>query len=265
MDTDEKVLARVVDATREAGARLLELWSPDSRITSTHDIGTAGRPIEAASSGVLRDALEAARPSTPWVDDDHEGVPLAPGEWWAVDTVEGAVNHVHGLPAWCVTVTLIRDNVPVLAAVHQPLGDQTYTALRGAGAEVNGQPLTVSAKTDLGVAVVLGGQVEPGAGGPEGRRRVARSVEAMLEKALLVRLDVPSTFPMLHVATGRMDAFWQYDAELTGIAAGALLITEAGGVVTDLRGEPWRPGFLDVLAAAPGVHAEALAVLTTKA
>ena len=87
------------------------------------------------------------------------------------------------------------------------------------------------------------------------------AVAALLDEVLLIRSTVPSTFPQLDVAAGHVDAYWQDECDLIGVAAGVLLITEAGGVVTDLRGEPWRPGHTDILAAAPGVHQQLLALL----
>ena len=78
---------------------------------------------------------------------------------------------------------------------------------------------------------------------------------------LFIRSTVPSTFPQLDLAGGHVDAYWQYECDVIGVAAGVLLITEAGGVVTDLHGESWRPGRADILAAAPGVHEELLALL----
>lgn len=83
------------------------------------------------------------------------------------DRVEGAVNLVHGLPEWAVTLTLIRDNVPVLTVVHQPIGDRTWTASRGGGAYLDGVRLRVSGKTDLDAAIVTASQ----AGGATTRRR----------------------------------------------------------------------------------------------
>ena len=76
----------------------------------------------------------------------------------------------------------------------------------------------------------------------------------MLGQALLVRTSVPSTFPMLLVAAGQSDVFWQYEPVLPGIAAGVLLITEAGGIVSRIDGSPWSPGSPDILAAAPALH-----------
>ena len=261
--TDAELLPLVVDAARRAGERLLERYSPDSRVTGRAAMGAAGDDLENTSEATLRELLSAVRPRARWLTGEIEADGLPDGEWWCVDGLEGGVNHVHGLPAWGVTATLLRDREPVLTVVHLPLADETCTAVRGGGAAVNGRPLRVSAKTDLALAGASGGQVGRGGDGPEGRRRLGESVTALLERVLLVRLDVPTTFPLLHVATGRMDVFWQYGSQLPGVAAGALLVEEAGGVVTNLDGKPWRPGDAGMLAAAPGVHAAALSALST--
>jgi myo-inositol-1(or 4)-monophosphatase len=179
------------------------------------------------------------------------------------DGAEGGVNFVHGLPEWAVSTILIRDNEPVLAVVYQPVPDLTWTAVRGGGAQRNGQPLHTSAKTSLDAAIATMSQA---GGGPDQNRRTAASIEAMLGRALLVRNTIPTTFPLLAIAAGHYDVFWQYQPDLPGVAAGSLLVTEAGGIASDLRGQPWRPGAPDVLISAPGLYdAAALDVLAPEA
>lgn len=258
---DVALLAKAEEAARAAGVRLLTAFTPDARPADRDDIYAAAKAVEQTSMPGLRAALAAARPGAGWVDDELETRALPPGEWWAVDPVEGGVNHVHGMPEWSVTVTLLRDSEAVLTVVHQPVGDLTYTAVRGAGARLNGRLLHVSAKTDLRVAIATTGQALAGQDGTY--RRIGDSVTAMLDRALLVRATVPCTFPLLAVAAGHYDLFWQYEPELSGIAAGMLLAEEAGAVVSDVAGRPWRPGGGDVLIAAPGVHAQAVGVLAS--
>jgi myo-inositol-1(or 4)-monophosphatase len=260
---DAGLLSSVVQAATEAGDRLLAEFSPGSRPDSRADMAAAGHHTAALVLDGLRPELESVRPAAGWVDDDMETTPLPPGEWWVVDAVEGAVNYVHGMPEWAVTVTLMRDSEPVLAVVRQPVGDLTYTAVRGAGAHVNGQRLRASAKTDLDAAIAVTGQAEAGQG--DTYRRIGDSVTAMLGRALLVRTFVPSTFPMLLVAAGQHDMFWQYEPVLPGIAAGALLITEAGGTVSRIDGSRWSPGSPDILAAAPALHPAAVDALAAVA
>lgn len=84
----------------------------------------------------------------------------------------------------------------------------------------------------------------------------------MLGHALLVRATVPSTFPMLLVASGQNDVFWQYAPVLSGVAAGILMVLEAGGVVTRIDGSPWLPGSEDIVLATPALHAPTLSVLS---
>jgi myo-inositol-1(or 4)-monophosphatase len=258
---DTAVLTAVVGAVRDAGRRLLGRYSADARPLDRAGLLAAIEENERTSADDLRVALAAARPAAGWVTEETETAELPPGEWWAVDAVEGNVNHVHGLPEWCVSATLLRDNVPVLTAVYQPVADVVHSAIRGGGAFADGRRLRVSAKSDLGVAIATTGQAE--AGQHETYRRIGDAITAMLGRTLLVRATVPSTFPMLLVAAGHADLFWQYRPTLPGVAAGALLVAEAGGLVTDLAGAPWRPGSADIIASAPALHAGALDVLST--
>jgi myo-inositol-1(or 4)-monophosphatase len=257
------VLSAVVKAATAAGDRLLAEFSPQARPASRADMATVGRHIEGLVLGELRPELARLLPGAGWADDDMETTPLPPGEWWVVDAVEGAVNYVHGLPEWCVTVTLMRDSQPALTVVRQPVGDLTYTAVLGAGARLNGRPLRASAKAGLDAAIAVTGQAE--AGQDDTYRRIGESVTAMLDRALLVRTSVPSTFPLLLVAAGQNDVFWQYEPVLPGVAAGALLVTEAGGMVSRIDGSRWAPGSHDILAAAPGLHQAAVAALAAAA
>ncbi|MFD4601946.1 inositol monophosphatase family protein [Streptomyces sp. NPDC058464] len=258
---DRKLLDTVVEIAAEAGRALEARYSTAARPAERHDMFRTGTADGQVSLDILRPALTALRPEARWLTDEYETTELPAGEWWVVDEVEGNVNHVHGLPEWAVTVALVRDGQTVLAVVRQPVGDLTYTALRGAGAHLNGTPLKVSAKTELNAAIVVTGQAEADQDGTY--RRIGQSITAMLDSALLVRASVPSTFPMLLVGAGHNDVFWQYEPVLPGVAAGALMITEAGGTVTRIDGTPWTPGADTILATAPALHDPAVQVLST--
>ena len=260
-DTTEltELLDAVVKAATAAGDRLRAEFSPGARPASRADLAAVGQHTEDLVLGQLRPILTELRPGAGWVDDDLETRPLPAGEWWTVDAVEGAVNYAHGLPEWAVTVTLLRDGEPVLTVVRQPEGDRTYTAVRGQGAYLNGQRLQTSAKSSLDAAIAVTGQAEAGQDGTY--RRIGQSITALLGRALLVRAFVPSTFPLLLVASGQHDVFWQYEPVLPGVAPGMLLVTEAGGIASRIDGSPWRPGSPDILITAPGLHQAAAQAL----
>jgi myo-inositol-1(or 4)-monophosphatase len=254
------LLPAVTDAVEVAGHTLLARFSSSARPDELAALLTAIEANDTAVSDALRDSLLRIRPGSGWVDDEEGGGPLPHGEWWIVDAVEGNVNHIHGSAAWAVSATLVRDGLAVLTVVKLPVTGMVYAAVRGQGATVNGMPLQVSKKTQLQAAIVGTGQARPG----EGRAvyaAIGASVSAMLESALLVRMAVPATLELIEVASGRMDGFWQYSQVRSGLAAGALLVSEAGGVVTDTHGKPWSFASVDMLAAAPGIHAAAVACL----
>lgn len=259
---DDLLLRATINAVQAAGARLNSLFSVNSRVGDFPEIVTAIRRNDEASLAILRDALLAARPGAGWVEDELGTGALPRGEWWIVDPVEGNINQVHGMTDWCVTAALVRDNVPVLGVVYLPLTDETYTATLGGGAWLNGVLLRASAKTDLKAALVGTGQARPGEG-DETYHRMGRSVTAMLQAGLVLRVSVPATLQLIHVAAGRMDLFWQFSSVRSGLVAGALLVREAGGTTTDTQGRPWSLTSDDFIAAATGVHAAAIDVLST--
>lgn len=255
--TNDNVLAVMTQAAEKAGLALLDSFDPASRPadrTAMYELGTG---LEAASTAIVREALDGVA-GVGWWDEDESGRVVPAGRWWVVDGTEGAVNHVHGLPEWGVTITLVTDGQPELAVFRQPIGDLTYTAVRGQGAFLNGQRLRVSAKTDLAAAAVTASQ---GGNDPVVYERFASAFAAMASRALLVRNTIPTTFPLLGVASGQYDVFWQYEPDLPGTAAGSLLAGEAGAVVSDLAGGSWDVNSADILVAAPGLHAAALEVL----
>lgn len=261
----QALLPEVISAVKAAGYTLLKRFS-DAGATR-HDLPTLISAIHANDTSVenaLRTALLSSCPDSGWIDDEEAGGGLPPGDWWIADPVEGNVNHVHGGSVWGVTATLVRDGVPVLAAVYEPLRERLYTAIQGGGAWCNGEQLRVSDKRDLHAALVGTGQARPGEG-TEVHKAISASVQTMLDAALLVRMAVPASFEIVEVASGRMDAFWQQTQVRSGLAAGVLLVIESGGVVTDMRGRPWHFGSQNILLAAPGVHAAAVASLSTVA
>ncbi|WP_437815227.1 inositol monophosphatase family protein [Sorangium sp. So ce1078] len=261
-EEDESLLPAVVAALSAAGERLVGRFSTEPRLESREDVFAALRASDAVSLDAIREPLSRARPGAGWVEDELGCGPLPQGEWWITDTVEGNINHVHGMTDWCVTATLVRDNEPVLTVVHLPLSGETYTARKGAGAYLGTRRLRVSAKTALDAAFVGTGQARPGED-EETYRRIGQSVTAMLGSALVLRVSVPATLLLVQVAAGRMDVFWQYSQIRSGLVAGALLVAEAGGAVTDTRGDRWSLTSENFLAAAPRLHAGAVAVLST--
>ncbi|MFD5066888.1 inositol monophosphatase family protein [Streptomyces sp. NPDC058369] len=258
---DSDLLRLTVEAVRKAGSVLRERFGDVVRYETREELMSALAVNDDAALGILRPALTGLRPDAGWVEDELDGGALPPGEWWVVDPAEGNVNHLHALAEWAVTATLVRENRPVLTVVHVPLTGETYTALDGGGAHLDGRPLRVSPATDLGLGLVATSQARPDED-EKVVRRVGSSITAMLFDALVVRTSVPATLHLVNVAAGRIDAFWQFAGARADLLPGALLVTEAGGRISDAEGRPWTPQSDSFLAAAPGVHAQAVDTLS---
>jgi myo-inositol-1(or 4)-monophosphatase len=259
--SDADLLDRTATAVRAAGAVLRERFGDVIGYETREELMQALAANDDAALDILRPALTALRPDARFVEDELAGGALPAGEWWVVDPAEGNVNHLHALPDWAVTATLVRDNQPVLTAVHLPLTGQTYTALTGGGAHLDGRPLQVSPTKDLGLSLVATSQARPDED-EKVVRRIGSSITAMLFDALVVRASVPATLHLVNVAAGRIDAFWQYAGARADLLPGALLVTEAGGKISDAAGHPWTPQSESFLAAAPGVHTQAITTLS---
>lgn len=259
--SDADLLDQTATAVRAAGSALRERFGEVVRYQTREELMHALAANDEMALDILRPLLTRLRPDAGWVEDELDGGVLPPGEWWVVDPAEGNVNHLHALPEWAVTATLVRENQPVLTAVHLPMTGETYTARTGAGAHLDGRSLHVSQTADLGLSIVATSQARPDED-EKVVRRIGSSITAMLLDALVVRTAVPATLHLTNVAAGRIDAFWQFAGARADLLPGALLVTEAGGQISDAQGRPWTPQSESLLAAAPGVHAHAVATLS---
>ena len=262
VDRDRELLPGMIDAVRSSGIHMVTRYPDFPEYRRREDVVSAIHANDAASLQHLKPRLMKLRPEARWVEDELESGPLPEGEWWVADPVEGNINHCHGIPDWGVTATLVRDNSPTVTTVYLPLTDQLYSAVRGGGSTLDGTALRTSSKNDLGGAMVGTGQARPGESA-ETFKRIGLSMTAMLNKALVVRASVPATLLLAHVAAGRMEAFWQFSQVRSGLLAGALLVSEAGGIVSDVAGNPWNLNSPNFLASAPPLHPAAVDVLSS--
>ena len=159
---------------------------------------------------------------------------------WIIDPVDGTTNFAHGLALFSVSIALRIDGVLQAGVVYDPIAEELFTAERGFGARLNGQPLRVSGATALVDGVLCTGFPYTVR---EERRRQVDVFAAFLDEARAVRRLGSAALDLAYVAAGRLDGFWEERLQPWDMAAGVLLVEEAGGTVTDMDGGP-----LDVFA-----------------
>ncbi len=164
----------------------------------------------------------------------------AAGPRWYVDPLDGTVNFVHGIPCFCVSIALYIDGVGELGVVHAPALGESFHALRGRGAFLNDRPIRVSQTSTLGESVLA-------TGFPYRRGELANdnleNFGAVFHKVRGLRRLGSAALDLAFTAAGRMDAFWELHLAPHDVAAGAVLVCEAGGTVCDLDGgDDWLYG-----------------------
>ena len=152
---------------------------------------------------------------------------------WIVDPLDGTTNFLHGIPQFAISIALERDGMIVAGLVYNPITDEMFTAERGKGAFLNEQRMRVAARRHLGDAVIACSLPHVGRGDIALNRREMAAVQ---ENVAGLRRFGAAALDMAYVAAGRFDAYWERDIAPWDIAAGLILVREAGGFVSDLDG-----------------------------
>jgi len=176
---------------------------------------------------------------------------------WIVDPLDGTVNYAHGFPFYCVSIALEADGELLVGVVYDPERDELFSAVKGAGAWLNGRPLAVTTTTEPRQALLATGfaYVE---------ERIALNVEVFartLPQVRSVRRPGAAALDICYVASGRLDGFWELGLNPWDVAAGVLIVAEAGGAVTGYDGGPYRLGDPVLVASNGHLHAKLLDLL----
>ena len=154
---------------------------------------------------------------------------------WIVDPLDGTTNYAHGYRCFCVSIAYERAGVVEFGVVYDPMADEEYVARRGQGASCNGRPIEVSRCDDLRDALVVTGFPARKADDQSGN---LQPFSDLLYRAQAIRRDGSAALDLCCVASGRFDGFWEPGLHAWDIAAGLLVVAEAGGRASDYRGEP---------------------------
>jgi myo-inositol-1(or 4)-monophosphatase len=209
---------------------------------------------------VLCEELAAARPGYGFLGEEggrREGSDRT--HTWIVDPLDGTSNFLHGIPHFAISIGLEREGAIVAGLIYNPINDELFTAERGKGAFLNHQRLRVAARRRLADAVVACGLPHLGRGD---LALGIREIAAVQGKVAGLRRFGAASLDLAWVAAGRFDAFWERNLSPWDIAAGVVLVREAGGFVTDLdrTDTPWQSG--DVVAGNETMHSELIRLLS---
>ena len=257
MSPDESAALRklALRLAREAGALQRRRYGDLLEVrTKSADVDLVTE-VDQACEALIVAGIRGERPEDAVLaEDERPGAAVR----WLVDPLDGTTNYAHGYPRFCVSIGVEEGGELRVGVVYDPLLDELFDATHGGGARLNGRPIRVSRNAELGRALLATGFAYD-------RRQSAEDnlphVAAFLKRARGLRRDGSAALDLCYVAAGRLDGYWESQLQPWDVAAGGLLVREAGGRVSDRRGEEtWRGG-AQVVASNGALHAAMLAVL----
>jgi len=231
---DRELLQSTIKIAEEAGALLLERLGQHNTVEhkGVVDLVTEADKV---SERLLVERLHAVLPEAGILAEEGSGTERSSNLRWVVDPLDGTTNYAHGYPVFSVSIALERDGAIVLGVVLDPSRTECFSALRGQGASLNGKPIQVSATEDVGSALLV-------TGFPYDVRTTERDnltqFRKFLKTAQAIRRGGSAALDLCYVACGRFDGFWEESLSPWDMAAGVLLVQEAGGRVTGYLGGP---------------------------
>jgi myo-inositol-1(or 4)-monophosphatase len=248
LDADYELLKKAV---RDAGALALSFFRQEVTVNKKLD-GSEVSEADLAVDARLRQELEGARPDYGWLSEETEDTArrLARSRVWMVDPIDGTNAFLRHIPEWTVSAALVEESEPVIGVVFNPARQEFFHAIKGHGAFLNGRPIHVSGQESLLGAHVI-------ASGGLFKKKIWTEPWPEVETAWVNSV----AYRLALVACGRADATISLSTKAEwDLAAGAILVEEAGGLITDQRGDRMVynravPRFPGLVAAPPGLHA----------
>ncbi|MFN0160621.1 MAG: inositol monophosphatase family protein [Burkholderiales bacterium] len=251
-----------VKAARKAGSVILrasrdvDLLKVESKRQNDF-VTEVDRAAEAAVIGVLREAY----PNHSILGEESGLSKGSQAEFqWIIDPLDGTTNFIHGVPQYCVSVGLLHKGIPTQAVIYDPNRNELFTATRGSGAYANDRRLRVSRRERINEALI-------GTGFPYSKVESLERYIEMFRKVTLncagIRRPGAAALDLAYVAAGRFDGFWEMGLSPWDMAAGILLITEAGGLVGNFQGETGYMESGEIVAGNPKVFAQLVQLISS--
>ncbi len=213
------------------------------------------------AQSILREELGKARPTFGFLMEEADNAADTSGksERWIVDPLDGTTNFLHGLPHWSISIAAERDGEIIAGLIHDPIADEMFWAEKGLGAYNNNQRLRVSARSDFADCLLATGI--PFKGSRKPATNFVKQLEAVMPQVAGVRRFGSAALDLAYVAAGRYDGFWETGLMPWDMAAGLVIVKEAGGFISPLepKQDPLKSGSL--IASNAAIHDKLAAIL----
>jgi len=252
----------LINAT-EAGARVLQHFFNNKNLKVSHKEGINNLVTEAdhASEKAIIDTIKESFPDHFILSEEVGEIVMDSRYKWIIDPIDGTVNFAHSIPLCCVSIAVEYNGEIVLASVYNPLMNELFFAEKGKGATLNDKEIKVSKKQNVVNACLVTGFPYTYLDVPNGPLQI---FEKLIRKGVPVRRLGSAATDLCWVAAGRFDGFYEHKLQAWDSAGGYLIVEEAGGKVTDFKGNKFSPYQPHILATNGEIHDEMLAVINNE-
>ena len=253
----ERIKGVALEAAEGAGRLLKENLGRANAVEFKGEIDLVTE-MDRKAEELIVGRLSSAFPDHSIIAEEREGVEKASPYRWIVDPLDGTTNYAHGYPVFCVSIAFEAEGDLVFGVVYNPVLEETFLAERGGGATLNGRPIHVSGTERLERSLLA-------TGFPYDIRRTRDNnlnhFCSFAIKAQAIRRAGSAALDLCYVACGRFDGYWELRLKPWDVAAGSLMVREAGGMVTTFDGGPFDIYSTNIVASNGKIHSEMLEVL----
>lgn len=264
----EQVEQVAIAAARQAGVVMREALHGDLDVRTKSSAIDLVTQVDVQCEQLITEILRASFPGftvigeesaaeNGWSDEEIAALTMQAEDAWIIDPIDGTRNYVQRLSGFTCSIAQLHRGTVMAGVVYDPMADELFVARRGHGARCNGRPISVAPTPELGSAVV--GTAFPSA--PSSRARATTDIASIAPRVMDMRSYGSAALQLAYVASGRLTASCDLDLHGWDHAAGALLVEEAGGRVTDALGRPYTPVIADAISSNGLVHDALLSCL----
>ncbi len=258
MKENQEMKEVLMKAITEAGEIIHHYFNGAFEIKNKEGINNLVTEVDLLAEKKILEIIQGNYPEHTIISEEVGELVQVSDYQWLIDPIDGTVNFAHSIPICCVSIGLLHKNELILGAVYNPMMNELFFAEKGKGATLNGKPISVSLKSNFKKACLVTGF--PYAW-PDSYEHPIKVFERFILEGLPIRRLGSAALDLCWVACGRFDGFWEYNLSSWDVAAGYLIVQEAGGTITNFEGERYNVFEKQTLATNGLIHDEMLSII----
>jgi myo-inositol-1(or 4)-monophosphatase len=244
-----------------AAEHILPIFENQERETNLKNGISQFRNVNGTVTALIRPELAKRFPSVAWSEDEFNTSKQHNNkkkEYWVCDTIDGGIHFMQGFSPWCITLALVNQGETTFSIVYEPVRKELFHAIKNGGAFLNDASIVVGNKNNFNEAIIGSSHPNNLAEDIETTEKCMMTLKLLSKKVFAFRLMGPASLQLAYVATGRLDGYIEHGDDIYDWLAGALIVTEAGGLVNSINGNKFSFGSLGIVASCSNIQAKLL-------